>query len=116
MNLKDILNKDDEFDKEELLYIVNNTNNKADYVLLNHIEKKLIEIQGKDFLQKSHNKIQYIMGLILECDLDRLYEFYDGSFYEYMKICNHDYNQIGSFNLTFAILIHVAIKIIRRYS
>lgn len=116
MNLKDILGKDDAFDKDELLYLVNNTNNKEDYVLLNHIEKRLIEIQGKDFLQKSHNKIQYIMGLILEGDLDGLYEFYNGSFSEYMKICNNNYSEIGSFNLTFAILIHVAIKIIRRYS
>jgi len=116
MELKNILNKDDEFNKEELLYLVNNTNNKSDYVLLNHIEKRLVEMQGKEFLQKSHNKIQYIMGLILESDLDGLYEFYHGSFSEYMKICDNNYSQIGSFNLTFAILMHVAIKIIRRYS
>ena len=115
MELREILNKDDKFDKSEIEFI-GNIDNKQNYVLLNLLEKKLIEIQGQDFVRKSHPKIQYIMSLLLDNNLDGLHEFYSGSFDEYMKICNNNYSQIGSFNITFAVLIHMATKIIRRCS
>lgn len=115
MELKDILNKDDKFNNEDIIYI-GNINTKQDYVLMNFLEKKMIEIQGQDFVKKSHPKIQYIMSLLLDDNVDGLFDFYSGSFDEYMKICNNNYSQIGSFNITFAVLIHLASKIIRRYS
>lgn len=115
MGLNDILKKDDKFDSKDIVYI-GNINSKEDYVLMNFLEKKMIEIQGKDFVKRSHPKIQYIMSLLLDDNINGLFEFYSGSFDEYMKICNNNYSQIGSFNITFAVLIHLACKIIRRNS
>lgn len=115
MELRSVLGKDDKFSKEDILYL-GNINTKRDYVLMNNLEKKLIEVQGADFVKKSHPKIQYIMSLLLDDNLDSLYEFYSGCFDEYMKICKNNYSQIGSFNLTFAVLIHLAVKIIRKYA
>ena len=115
LEIKKILSKDDKFTADDLAFI-GNINNKSDYVLMNLLEQKMIEIQGKDFVKKSHPKIQYIMSLLLDNDIESLYDFYSGSFDEYMKICNNSYSQIGSFNITFAVLIHLATKIIRKCS
>lgn len=115
MSLKQTLNKDDKFDKEELISI-SKVETKEDYVLMNYLEQRMILIKGADFVKRSQPKIQYIMSMLLDEDVENLYDFYSGSFDEYMKICGNDYDQIGSFNLTFAILIHLAVKIIRRCS
>lgn len=115
MELKGVLSKDDKFTADELAYI-GNINTKSEYILMNLLEKKMVEIQGKDFIRKSHPKIQYIMSLLLDNDLENLFDFYSGSFDEYMKICDNNYSQIGSFNITFAVLIHLATKIIRKCS
>lgn len=115
LSAKEILAKDDKFNIEEIEYL-GNIENKDEYVLMNYLEKKMIEIQGADFIRKSHPKIQYIMSLLLDDNLDGLYDFYSGSFDEYMKICNNNYSQIGSFNIAFAVLIHLAVKIIRKCS
>jgi hypothetical protein len=115
LELKNVLSKDDKFEADDLAYIVN-ISTKSEYVLMNLLEKKMVEIQGKDFVKKSHPKIQYIMSLLLDNDLENLFAFYSGSFDEYMKICNNNYSQIGSFNITFAVLIHLATKIIIKCS
>ena len=79
LEIKKILSKDDKFTADDLAFI-GNINNKSDYVLMNLLEQKMIEIQGKDFVKKSHPKIQYIMSLLLDNDIESLYDFYSGSF------------------------------------
>ena len=115
MSLKDILNKDDKFSADELMRM-SKIETKEDYILMNYLEKKMIDIKGADFVKRSQPKIQYIMSMLLDEDDENLFDFYSGSYDEYMKICNNDYDQIGAFNISFAVLIHLATKIIRRCS
>lgn len=115
MELKDIILKKTYISKEEMLYLVNKTNNKKDYIFLNYLEKRLIDIKGKDFIQKSHHRIQYIMGLLLENDIDGLYNMYSESLKEYIKI-SKNFDSTDSFNITFSTLIHISIKILRKHS
>ena len=114
MNLNTILNEKSKFSIEEIDYLINNTNNQIDYMTLNYIEQQMVKKQGKEFIQQSSNKIQFIMSILLREDIDELFEFYSFCFDEYMKNCKNNKKAIPGFNITFITLIHMSYKILRK--
>jgi hypothetical protein len=78
------------------------------------MEQQVAKSQGEQFLIQSSDKIQYIMGLILQDELDELYNMYSNSFDIYMQACNNDIEQVCMFNTVFIVLVHITMKIIRK--
>jgi hypothetical protein len=89
-------------------------NNQRDYMLLNYMEQEIIRQHGQKFLVESGNKIQYIIGFILNSDMPGLFTMYNECFDIYMNSCNHNIDYVNSFNIVFLVLIHVSMKIIRK--
>lgn len=116
MTLINTLKSDDQFTKEQLAFIIKSSGEKDGYLALNYIESRLIAVQGKNFVAKNHNKIQYIMSILLKNDIDMLFDFYAGCFNSYMECTKNNYSGITTFNLTFVVLIHISLKIIREYN
>ena len=99
---------------EDIRYVLYKTENKKDYITLNYFEREVISQHGSNFVVESADKIQYIMHFILEDNPEGLYEMYDHCFNIYMNNCGHDINRIDGFNIVFTVLIHIALKIIRK--
>ena len=114
MDLESIINSKSKFQMAEIDYILNNTDNQTDYLLLNYMEQKIIEIHGPEFIKNNTTKIQYIMGIILQNNIDDYEKLYSGCFDEYMKSCNNDMRAAPGFNIIFIVLTHIAIKILRK--
>lgn len=114
MDVNTLINSRDKFTREQLEYLLHKTDNQADYLLLNYLEQRVIEIHGKDFVKNSTNKIQYIMGIALQNDIEEYDKFYSGCFEMYMQACGRNIKAIPGFNLIFITLTHIAIKILRK--
>ncbi len=99
---------------EDVEFVVN-INNRHDYMLLNYFEQEIIRQHGERFIIDSGDKIQYITGFILNNDMAGLFKMYEGCFSIYMNSCNNDINYVNGFNTVFLVLIHVAMKIIRKH-
>ena len=112
--LIECISKKRRLDNEDLNFIIEKTDNKKDYMFLNFLEQEIISQYGKNFLIESSDKIQCIIGFVLDNDYQSLYDMYNGSFDNYMGFCNNDDNCICGFNITFIVLIHMSMKILRR--
>jgi hypothetical protein len=95
--------------------LVINIQSRHDYMLLNYFEQEIIRQHGEHFVKQSGDKIQYITGFILNNDIKGLFNMYEGSFNIYMQSCNNDINFVNGFNTVFLVLIHIAMKIIRKH-
>lgn len=113
-NIEKIIMKKRKFTKADIDYIIHDSTNKLDILTMNYIEKAIINKSGKTFIVKSQNKIEVIVNILLDDNLDLLYDFYINSFEEYMKNTNNSFEGITSFNLVFVTLIHISLKIIRK--
>lgn len=109
-----IIMKKRKISKADIDYIIHSSTNKLDILTMNYIEKSIINRSGKDFITKSQNKIAVIVNILLDDDLELLYDFYIKSFEEYMKKTDNSFEGITSFNLVFITLIHISLKIIRK--
>ena len=114
MDLKSIINSKTKLNNEQIDYLLNKTNNQADYLLLNYMEQRIIEVHGKDFVKNNTPKIQYIMGIILQGDINDYNKFYSGCFEQYMQSCGRNLKAVPGFNIIFIVLTHIAIKILRK--
>lgn len=114
MSLEEMVSSKSKLTRDNVDYILNKTDNQADYLLLNYMEQRIIESHGKDFVKKNTNKIQYIMGIILQGSSDELYKFYSGCFEQYMQACGRNVKAVPGFNIMFTVLIHMSIKILRK--
>jgi UDP-2,3-diacylglucosamine pyrophosphatase LpxH len=99
---------------EDIRYILYKTENQKDYITLNYFEREVVIQHGEDFITQSSGKIQYIMSFILNDRVENLYDMYEQCFNIYMMNCNHDIDKINGFNVVFTVLIHIALKIIRK--
>lgn len=114
LSVETIIMKKRKLSYDDIDYLVYKTTNKIDFLTLNYIERSLIEKNGKSFIDKSKNKIEILVSLLLEDKIKRIYDFYDATFTEYMKATNNSFEGITSFNLVFIALLHVSLKIIRK--
>lgn len=114
LDLNSIVNSKDKLTAEQLEYILNKTDNQPDYLLLNYMEQRIIEVHGQNFIKSNSSKIQYIMGLIIQGNINDFYEFYSGCFEQYMEACGRNIKAIPGFNIIFIVLIHIAIKLLRK--
>lgn len=114
LDLKSILNSKTRLSRPQIEYIVKKTGNQADYIFLNYLEQKIIEIHGKTFVKDNTKKIQYIISLILDDDMDEFYKFYTGCLEQYMETCKRDIKAVPGFNILFIVFVHIALKIIRQ--
>ena len=99
---------------EDLKDVVNRTDNLADYMFMNYLEREIVRQNGKEFLVESGNKVQYLMGFIMREDIEGLCKMYNGCFDAYMSACNNDIAYADGFNIVFIVLIHMAKKILRK--
>lgn len=113
-NIEKIIMKKRKLSKADIDYIAYRSTNKLDILTMNYIEKSIINKSGQNFVIKSQNKIEVIVSLLLEDNLDTLYDFYANSYLEYMNKTNNSFEGITSFNLVFITLIHISLKIIRK--
>lgn len=108
-----ILQKNKRLELQNVSYLIYKAHlNRNDYSTLNYIEKKIMINFGDDFLIASENKIALIMEMLLDDDLNTLYEFYKDSFDFYMKHKTHS-DTADQFNLLFITFIHLALKTIK---
>ena len=114
MALVDAVSRKRKLSAEDVELVVNITN-KHDYMLLNYFEQEIVRQHGKQFIIESGDKIQYIIGFILNDDMDGLFNMYEGSFTVYMNTFNNNIDLVNGFNTVFLVLIHIAMKIIRKH-
>ena len=108
------ITKKEKLNGEELNRIVNESNNLSEYMFMNYLERELVKKNGKAFLHRVSDKIQFIMGFILQDDLIGLKAMYDECFDIYMLGCNYNLDYANGFNIVFVVLIHMAKKIVRQ--
>lgn len=113
-NIEMIIMKKNKLKREDINYIVHKSTNKLDFLTLNYIEKSILDQNGQEFINKSKNKIEVLVSLLLEDSVEDIYGFYLATFNEYMKKTNNSYEGITSFNLVFISLLHISLKIIRK--
>lgn len=113
-NVEMIIMKKKKLSKEDINYIMHKTTNKLDFLTLNYIEKAIIDQNGPDFINRSKNKIEVLVSLLLNDSADDIFDFYIATFNEYMKKTHNSYEGITSFNLVFISLLHISLKIIRK--
>ena len=113
-NIEVIVMKKRKISKSDIDYIIHKSTNKLDYLTMNYIEKSIINRSGEEFISRSQNKIAVIVNILLDDDLDLLYDFYVKSFEEYMNKTDNSFEGITSFNLVFITLCHISLKIIRK--
>ena len=113
MSLADCIAKRNKLGTEDLLLVVN-VNSQKDYMMLNYLEREIAEHHGQSFFIESTNKVQYIMGFILMKDYTGLSAMYNECFDIYMESCDNNIDFVNGFNIVFLVLIHLAMKIIRR--
>lgn len=111
--IENIIMKKKKFTNLDIDYIIHKTTNKMDLLTLNYIEKSLINKNGRIFIDKSKDKIEILVNLLLDDNLEKLYDFYSYTFDAYMKQTNNSFEGITSFNLVFVGLLHISLKIIR---
>lgn len=110
----DCITKKSRLETEDLMKILNQTDNLADYMFMNYLEREIVRQNGQDFLINSSNKVQYLMGFLMREDYEGVCKMYNGSFDIYMSDCNHDIAFADGFNIVFLVLIHMAKKILRK--
>ena len=113
MSLADVITQKKKMGIENIEFVVN-VNTAKDYMLLNYLEQEISKQQGPHFFTNSSDKIQFIMGFILNEDFNGIYDMYSGSYDIYMNTCGNDINYVNGFNIVFLVLIHIAMKIIRK--
>ena len=113
MALVDVLARKRKLSVEDIALVVN-MKSQRDYLLLNYMEQEIIRQHGEQFLTRSGDKISYMLGYILNNDINGLFEMYDGCLTIYMDSCNNDINLINSFNITFLVLVNLTMKVIRK--
>lgn len=101
-------------EKKDIEILLNDTDNIKDYMLLNSLERNLIRCHGSQFIIESSDKVQYIMGFILQNNVQGLYDMYSNCFDLYMNECGGNIASSQSFNIVFSVLIHMAKKILRK--
>lgn len=106
-----VLSKEDLLSKDELFYVIKKTDNKSDYITLNHLEKMFLDTKGETVFAKKCNKIQFIMGLLLNDELDKIYLDYKNIYNAYKQENETDKRNI---NLYYVTLIHIAMKNLRQ--
>ena len=111
-----LIEANEEFSFDDIKYLMYEIENKEDLLILNYIKDKITKNYGKKFLEHSRDKIEFVLQLLIDDEPDKLYEFYQGTYGEYMKLCNYTFEAITSFNLIFLTYIHIALKVIREYS
>ena len=99
---------------EDVEFVVR-IDNRHDYMMLNYFEQEIIRQHGEQFIVNSGDKIQYITGFILNNDMPGLFKMYEGCFSIYMSTCNNNIDFVNGFNTVFLVLIHIAMKIIRKH-
>jgi len=112
-NIEKMLVGNEELEMENIDYLMYKTANKNDYLLLNYIEQTIVKNFGDKFVQQSADKIELITNYLLEDNKQKLFDYYEGTLQEYMKMCNNSFEGVTSFNLVFLTHIHLALKIIR---
>ena len=111
-----LIEANEEFTGEDIKYLMYSIENKEDLLILNYIKDKISKNYGKDFLEHSRDKIEFVLQLLIDDEYNKLYDFYKGTYDEYMKLCNYTFEAITSFNLIFLTYIHISLKVIREYS
>ena len=112
-NIEKIIMKKDELSFEDIEYLMYKTSNRTDFLTLNHIESRITNSYQNNFIEKSMDKIEFITSLLLADKKEALYEYYKGTFNQYMKATNNSFEGITSFNFIFITLVHLSLKIIR---
>lgn len=113
MALIDSLARKRKLSAEEVESVIK-IDNQRDYMLMNYFEQEVIRQHGQKFLMESVDKVQYITGHILSSNMTGLYKMYSETFDIYMKSCNNNIECVNGFNIVFCVLIHIAMKIIRK--
>lgn len=113
MSLADMVTGKKKLCAEDIEFVVN-IDTAKDYMFMNYLEQEIIKQHGQQFLVQSTDKVQYIMGFVLNKDFNGLFEMYSSCLKIYMDSCNNDINCLDGFNIVFLVLVHVTMKIIRK--
>jgi hypothetical protein len=113
MSLADMVTGKKKLCAEDIEFVVN-IDTAKDYMFMNYLEQEIIKQHGQQFLVQSTDKVQYIMGFVLNKDFSGLFEMYNSCLKIYMDSCNNDINCLDGFNIVFLVLVHVTMKIIRK--
>ena len=76
-NIEMIIMKKNKLKREDINYIIHKSTNKLDFLTLNYIEKSIIDQNGPEFINKSKNKIEVLVSLLLDDSVDDIYEIYE---------------------------------------
>ena len=112
MSIKSSLSKQEKLNINDFEVFLNCDYDQVSFMILNHLEKEIIRVHGKEFISNSSDKIQYIIGFLIQKDLGGMYEMYSESFDLYINSLNQDAGQKQTFNVVFFVLVHMAIKIL----
>lgn len=86
------------------------------YLFMNQIEKSIMDEHGNAFFLAHVDYIRMLIGYLLQGSTEEMYLLYAKTFDEYMRSNNNDIDKAIGFNLVFAVWIHVALKILRKYA
>lgn len=99
---------------EDVSNVLNHTDDLAEYTFMNYLERELVRQNGQEFLIQASDKVQFIMGFILQHNYEGLFNMYNRCFDIYMEGCNNNILYANGFNIVFVVLIHMAKKILRK--